>query len=104
MIQNPLYQKGYVTGYWDGVKDAISGNVKDCQTSGIANLPIKAMALSSRAYNCLAQCGCVHVKDVVSLNSDAILKMRNLGPKTASEIACWLIEQGILSSAWTEYI
>ena len=104
MIQNPLNQKGYVTGYWDGVKDAISGNVKDCQTSGIANLPIKAMALSSRAYNCLVQCGCVHVKDVVSLNSDAILKMRNLGPKTASEIACWLIEQGILSSAWTEYI
>ena len=67
MIQNPLYQKGYVTGYWDGVKDAISGNVKDCQTSGIANLPIKAMALSSRAYNCLVQCGCVHVKDVVSI-------------------------------------
>ena len=104
MIQNPLYQKGYVTGYWDGVKDAVSGKVNDWQASDIANLPIKAMGISPRAYNCLVMCGCVQVKDVAALRSEEIMRMRNLGSKTASEIARWLTMQGILSSAWSEYV
>ena len=68
------------------------------------NLPVKAMGLSSRVSNCLINSGCTHVCDVIRLSSSQIMRMRNLGSKTASEIAQWVIEHGILSSAWSEYI
>ena len=104
MSNDSLYQKGYIEGYWDGVKDTLSGRVTDWQGSDLAKLPIRSMALSSRACNCLLQCGCTHVGDVIALSSDVILRMRNLGPKTASEIAGWLVEHDILGSAWSEYV
>ena len=104
MSKDLLYREGYIAGYMDGVKDAVLGKVNDWRASDTASLPIKAMDISTRAYNCLAMCGCVLVKDVADLSSEAILRMRNLGPKTASEIANWLTSQGILSSAWSEYI
>ena len=104
MPKDPQYKQGYIVGYWDGVQDAVSGKITEWQVSDIGNLPIKAMALSTRAYDCLEKCGCTHVKDVIALNSDAIMRMHGLGPKTASEIANWLIEHGLLGSAWSEYI
>lgn len=104
MTEDSLYQKGYIKGYWDGVKDTATGKVADWEKSDIAKLPIKAMLLSPRACNCLMHCGCTNVGDVIALSSDRILRMRNLGPKTAAEIASWVIEHGILCSAWSEYI
>lgn len=104
MSDDIAYKQGYIVGYWDGVKDSISGKVTDYQKSDITKLPIKSMEISSRACNCLLHCGCTHVGDVITLSSDAILRMRNLGPKTASEIAQWLIAHDILGSAWSEYI
>lgn len=104
MSKDHLYRVGYIAGYWDGVKDAVSGKVNDWQASDTASLPIKAMDISPRAYNCLVMCGCVQVKDVAALSSEEIMRMRNLGSKTAFEIAHWLTMQGILSSAWSEYI
>ena len=104
MRMDPLYYKGYITGYRDGVKDAALGKVADGQSSDIGKLPIQAMGLSTRACNCLVYCGCTHVEDVIALSSYAIMSMRNLGPKTASEIARWLTEHGILCSAWAEYL
>lgn len=95
--------RGYLAGYWDGVKDSISGSVTQWQENDIGKLPIQAMGLSSRACNCLVYSGCTYVKDVIALSDDAIIRMRNMGPKTAAEIAGWMIEHGILSSAWSGY-
>jgi len=104
MRTKPLYMQGDIAGYSDGVRDANSGKPVDWMTSDLARLPIKAMALSSRATNCLMNYGCTRVEDVIQLSRDRIVRMRNLGPKTASEIAQWLIENGIVCTAWSEYI
>ena len=33
MSNDPLYKKGYIADYWDGVKDAASGKVTDWQNA-----------------------------------------------------------------------
>lgn len=104
MHEEPLFRKGYIKGYWDGVKDAVSGRVADCQMSDITKIPIRSMGLSSRACNCLTIYGCINVGDIIALRSDNIMRMRNLGSKTAAEIAQWLIDHGILCTAWSEYV
>ena len=104
MWDNLQYRNGYVAGYWDGVKDACCGKTTQWKSGDMMNLPVKAMGLSSRALNCLICNGCTNVGDVLQLSSCQIMRMRNLGPKTASEIAQWIIEKGILSTAWSEYI
>lgn len=104
MRMEPLYIRGYLAGYRDGVRDSVSGNVLQWQENDMGQLPVQAMGLSSRACNCLIYSGCVHIKDVVALSDDTIVRMRNMGPKTAAEIAEWMIEHGILSTAWSGYL
>ena len=104
MVSDPLYKKGYIQGYWDGIKDATSGKTTDWQRLDIVELTIQAMGISTRACNCLKNAGYTHVKDLLTLNSYDIGRMRNIGRVTASEIARWLTEQGILCTAWSEYV
>lgn len=98
------YSKEYIAGYRDGAKDAVSGKLTDGAVLEIAYLPIKAMEVSTRAKNCLFYSGFTNVGELLALNSEEIMRIRNLGQKTASEIAKWLIESGILNSAWSEYV
>jgi len=104
MSKESLYWQGYMAGYRDGVQDAQSGKITDWKELDIAKVPVNAMAISQRARNCLIYSGCTQVGDVIALTTDRILRMRNLGPKTAAEIAQWLIENGIFYSAWSEHI
>ena len=104
MRMEPLYMRGYLAGYRDGVRDSVSGKGLQWQENDMGQLPVQAMGLSSRACNCLIYSGCVHIKDVVALSDDTIMRMRNMGPKTAAEIAEWMIEHGILSTAWSGYL
>ena len=104
MCRDPRYYEGYIAGYRDGVKDCISGKTEDWRFSDIGKMPVGAMGLSTRAYNCLTRYGCVNVEDVFALSKDSIMRMRNVGTKTAAEIAHWMIEHGILASAWSEYL
>ena len=104
MMKDPLFMKGYLAGYWDGVRDSKAGSVAQWQESDIGQLPVEAMGVSSRACNCLLYSGCTYIKDVIALSDDAVRRMRNLGPKTASEIADWMMDHGIVSSAWSNYI
>ena len=95
--------KGYLAGYRDGVQDAISGKVTS-EEADVKKLPVQTMGLSARACNSLVYGGCSCIGDVIALSSSEIMKMRNVGEKTASEIARWLVEHGILYSAWSEYL
>lgn len=101
--QDDLYYKGYIAGYRDGISDAASGVTTKMIESDIANLRIKAMALSTRAHNCLLRAGCAYISDVMAFNEHTITTTRNIGAKTASEIARWLDEHGICYSAWSKY-
>ena len=98
-----LYYKGYIAGYYDGIAAAKQGIITE-NTKDVSYLPIQAMAISSRAKNCLMHSGCIYIKDVSSLSEHAIASMRGLGTKTASEIACWLDDHGIRYSAWHKYL
>ena len=102
--QDYLYYKGYVAGYRDCLAEAASGNVEKSAEIDIVSLPVKAMALPTRAYNCLIRAGCIHIADVVALSEYTIATMRHLGTKSASEIAHWLDAHGLCYSAWNKYL
>ena len=98
------YYKGYLAGYKDGINNAIQGKYPQDTENKFYKLPIAVMQLSTRAYNCLSSVGCVYVGDVSSLKEETISRIRNLGTKTASEIAHWLDEHNICFSAWNKYL
>ena len=98
------YLAGYLTGYRDGVRHAFEGKVSPSIDADLLDLPIDAMNLSTRALNCLIGAHCNCIRDVVSLSDLRISTMRNLGIKTASEIAKWLHSQGLCYSAWSRHL
>lgn len=89
--ESELY-KAYVSGYRDGVADAYSGKAKNGISNDPSKIPVPVMGLTARARNCLLMAGCNTAADILALDDDAVRRMRNLGPKTASEIAHWLAE------------
>ena len=98
------YQKGYIAGYRDGLRDGVQGKAPIPVAEDIRHLPIAAMEVSTRARNCLAAAGCAYISDAAALGEERILAIRNLGPKTAAEIARWLDAHGIVFSAWSSFL
>lgn len=96
--------KAYIAGYRDGVADAYSGKAKNGISNDPARIPVPVMGLSTRACNCLVMAGCQTVADILALDDDAVRRMRNLGPKTAAEIAQWLVEHYYFSTVWVQYL
>lgn len=101
--QNDLFLKGYLEGYQDGIRDGALGKTAKMIDTDVTSMPITMMGLSMRACNCLKNKGCTYVADVVSLTDYEIMTMRNMGKKSASESAAWLIAHGILQSDWCKY-
>ena len=63
-------------------------------------LPIEDIGLTVRSFNCLIKRGCRIVGDVVKLTEDEIVKTKNLGMRSAIEIADKLQEMGITGTEW----
>lgn len=103
-LKDDPYYKGYIAGYRDGMTDAMNGKAYNSLESDVAQLSLHAMSLSARALNCLSNANCQTVADVAALSESTIATMRNMGRKTASEIANWLDKHGIHGSAWSKYI
>ena len=104
MEKDSPYYSAYIAGYRDGVADAYSGNVKSHGSTDPGKIPVAALGLSTRACNCLLRANCQTVADVLALEEHTVRIMRNLGPKTAAEIAQWLAEHHYLSSIWAQYL
>lgn len=98
------YKQGYQDGYQDGLKDSKTGKHIESQENGIAQIPIEAMEITTRAYNCLTRMGCRSVSDLLSLNNKDLQTARRLGIKTAMEIAHWLDSNGFHHTAWSRYM
>lgn len=98
------YKTGYNQGYKDGYADGQNGVEQPSISEELLNHPIDSLGLSVRAYNCLLRAGCEYVRDAARLSEDQIQKMRNLGVKTANEIACAIRDLGIPNTSWTTYI
>lgn len=98
------YKTGYDQGYKDGYADGQNGVEQPSISEELLNHPIDSLGLSVRAYNCLLRAGCERVGDAVRLSEDQIQRMRNLGPKSANEIACAIRDLGIPNTRWSTYI
>ncbi len=96
------YQKGYARGYRAGATDALSGKIAGAQET--LALPLEALGLSTRARNCLTFQGCETVGDVAALPEQTILRMRNLGRKTAGEIALALRALCLPLTDWDPFL
>ena len=82
---NRGFQKGYDQGYQNGMKDAREGNLPEDSAEEILNLPLEALGLSMRTYNCLAA-SIRTVRDLTQRNLEDLCCYRNLGPKGMREL------------------
>ena len=90
---------GYQAGFRDGLRNQPSPDFRQLST-----VPIEALGLSTRAYHCLHFSGCKTAADVIRLQEQEIQQMRNLGKKTASEIAHALGVLGLQGSHWDLFL
>lgn len=64
---------------------AISKLTKE-EVTNIYNMPIEELGLSVRAYNCLWRVGIRDLGNLLELRLEELMRIRNLGVKTADEI------------------
>ena len=106
--QDSNYSKGYRNGYLDGYRDGIlaakEGEHRPHIEKGFLNLPIESMEITTRAHNCLVRLGCRHISDLLELKEENLQRARNLGSKTAAEIAGWLEHNGLPHTVWSRYL
>ena len=62
---------------------------------GVKGMLVTQLGLSVRASNCLASANVNTVGDLVALNRDQILELRNAGDQTVEEIEAKLAEHGL---------
>lgn len=101
---NKGYSKGYTDGYRHGRFDQENNIKHSYGPDDLLAQPVEYLNLSTRAQQCLFLHGCETVGDVVRLTEDVIRATRNLGRKSADEIARKLKATGIQGSAWDQFL
>lgn len=98
------YNLGYIAGYKDGTNDTVNGRTHSFCDNEELLLPVEVLAISVRSLNCLTRIGCTTIDDVVRISDERILRARNMGRKSADEIARALKQRGIHHTEWDKYI
>ncbi len=62
----------------------------------VFDTPIEELDLSIRAYNCLKRSNITRVGQVLTMNRDDLLAVRNFGEKSLQELADRLVQRGFL--------
>ena len=88
-------------GQAPGAGPAISGPVVDVP-SDVYLMPIERLDLSSRTLNCLKRAKLDRVGQVLELNDDDLLNIRNFGQKSLEELQGKLAELGAVSPSRRE--
>ena len=101
---NRGYKQGYTAGYQAGVEATMQGRQVVNVAEEIATLPVELMEVSTRAKNCLRKAGCNNIGNVIALEMNAVIRMRNLGKTTGKEIATWLDAHGMPYTVWNQFI
>jgi DNA-directed RNA polymerase subunit alpha len=63
--------------------------------SRISEMPIEALDLSARTYNCLKRSQITKVGQILQMSEDELLSLRNFGQKSLQELREKLSEHGI---------
>lgn len=98
------YTHGYKAGYEMGRTDERIGREQSYADNPDMDLTIENLNLSTRAYQCLRKLGCHRIGDVAQKEADDIWRTRNMGKKTADEIARSLRDHGIHNTDWDQFI
>lgn len=102
---NSQYTKGYSDGYIKGLNDAKSGDKATQKSDMFFQNNLESVELSVRAYNCLKQAGVNTIGDLLEFDDiESIYNIRNLGKKSAVEIARKLSDFGIKGTVWEKLI
>ena len=102
--EKDAYELGYQAGYRQALVDHQIIPSDPHVPVVIQALPIDHAGLSVRAVNCLRAAGCCCIADVCRLDEARIRRMRNLGPRTAAEIAGMIVGYGIHHTAWSRFV
>ena len=99
------YTKGYNDGYAKGLNDAKNGDKATRNSDIFFQNKLESVELSVRAYNCLKQAGVNTIGDLLKFDDiESICNIRNLGKKSAIEIAEKLSDFGIKGTAWEKLL
>lgn len=100
-VSDAQYRHGFRAGFVEGRKLA---QIPQGQQDDILDQPIDCLDISVRAYNCLIFANCRQLRDVAAMSKHTIFATRNLGIKSAREIAKALLAQGIRDTAWEDHL
>ncbi len=99
--EDKKYLDGYRAGYRDGLAAGLAGITTRPETLA---LPIEALNLSTRCFNCLHENQYLRIQDLAQITPLQIYRMRNMGKKSANEIARALHRFGVFPTAWDEFV
>ena len=98
------YMKAYESGYDAAMEDAKKGFSRTQKDISIMNLPLEALQLDTRSYNCLYYYGCRTVGDCIKMEEEQIKRMRNLGPVCIEAIGRALQRKKIYHTDWDKFL
>lgn len=101
---NRGFSKGYAEGYRHGRIDQENNVDYSYGPEDLLAQPIEYLNLSTRAQQCLFYRHCETVGDAVRLSEETIRTTRNLGKKSADEIARKLRAAGAQGSDWDQFL
>jgi len=101
---NKGYSKGYADGYRHGKTDAENNVAFSYGPEDLLAQPIQYLNLSTRSQQCMFALHCETIGDLVRLTEEQIMRTRNLGKKSADEIARKLKAAGARGSAWDQFL
>lgn len=98
------YERGYMDGYYKGIKEANAGEVKPGVSVRIIDLPIEALCLQVGTVRCLREADVNKIAELLILNEIEVKRIPKLSTKRRLEIAVGLKRFQICNDVWEFYL
>ena len=98
------YDRGYLDGYQQGIREANEGTAKPGVSVRILDLPIEALCLTVGAVQCLRDAGFEKIAELLLLDEKEVKRIPKLWTKRRQEIAKGLKHYQICNEVWKFYL
>ncbi len=98
------YDRGYLDGYYQGIKEANTGETRPGISVRIVDLPIEALCLSVGTAQCLRDAGFERIAQLLILDEKEVKRIPKLMTKRRLEIAVGLKRFQICNDVWRFYL